>query len=172
MLPNESEAIRLVLSALPPSRIAMIGSGTEDYYKGLQPYIWRNVYEPFQGIHKIINFDLRSGPGVDVVVKNLNDYQQRYKFDLVLACSLLEHVDDPKKIALALYDMVKKDGTFLFSSPGEWPYNEDPIDNMLRFDTIAKWRAVLPPVYDIKAYYKLEPMGPGFATMVICRRTK
>lgn len=172
MLPNESEAIRLVLSAMSPSRIAVVGSGTEDYYKGMQPYIWSNVYKPFQGIHKFTNFDLIDGPGVDVVVKSMEDYNQKYKFDLVLANSLLEHVENPRKVALEIHEMVKKDGAFLFSSPGEWPYHEDPIDNMLRFDSIAKWRTILPPIYDIKAYLKLERMGAGYVTMVICRKSK
>ena len=107
-----------------------------------------------------------------VVIENPDDYKQKYKFDLVLACSLFEHVEDPQKSALALYNIAKKDGTFIFSSPGEWPYHEDPIDNMLRFDSVAKWRVMLPKVFDIKAYFKLPPQDMGYVTMVICHKTK
>jgi SAM-dependent methyltransferase len=173
MLPNESCAIRLVLAALPPSCIAVIGSANESYYKELQPYIWHDIYEPFQGIHQFVNFDTKEGSGIDVVIRDTSHYEQhKEEFDFVLANSLLEHTDNPRELLYALYTIVKKDGTFLFSGPGEWPYHEDPIDNMLRFDSVAKWRAILPPLYDIKAFLKLEPIGPGYATMVICRRAR
>jgi SAM-dependent methyltransferase len=173
MLPNESRTIRLAISALPPSCIAVIGSATESYYKEMQPYIWNDIYEPFQGIHQFVNFEIKEGPGIDVVIRSIDYYEQyKEKFDLVLANSLLEHTENPKELVHILYGIVKKDGAFLFSSPGEWPYNEDPIDNMLRFDSVAKWRAMLPPLYDIKSFLKLEPVGPGYTTMVVCRRTR
>ena len=173
MLENESILIRTVRAALPPSRVAILGSSTEDYYKNLQPYIWINLYEPFEGLHQFVNFDIREGPGIDIVIGALSEYGKfDGEFDFCLACSVLEHVEQPQELLDAIDNMVKPGGSYLFSGPGEWPYHEDPIDNMLRFDSAAKWRMVLPPQYDIKSFFKLNPCGPGYVTAVVCRRIR
>lgn len=115
------------------------GSGTEDFFVRQQPYIFERVMAPLlQRGNILVNLDLKGGGGVhlaqDVETLDLVEFA-----DVVLCCSLLEHVARPQVAMSTLFLALKQGGRFIAEVPASYPPHPDPIDNGLRLATPAEW---------------------------------
>lgn len=138
MLKEESIWIREVLKETDLSsvkEILDIGSSTKEFRTLTQPYIDENVFKPLRKQSMLIYYlDKKVDKGIDLVydVENVRAEEIGKKFDMVICCSLLEHVKKPDKIATLLIDLVKQDGFLLITVPQAYRYHPDPIDTMFR----------------------------------------
>ena len=100
MFVEESTWLRDHLASLPlasAARVLDIGSQSLEFRTVRQPWIERNIHSPIRDRGAaIINVDLQDAPGIDVVADVTDpgfDAATVGRFDLVLCCNLLEHVD-------------------------------------------------------------------------------
>ena len=112
-----------------------VGSSTLQFRTQTQPYIEENVFRPLRekGL-SIFYLDKKESIGVDYVfdVESMNSKETGKKFDLVICCSLLEHVIAPERVCSLLIDLTKKGGFLLITVPRSYRYHLDPIDTMFR----------------------------------------
>lgn len=138
MLKEESIWIKEVLKELDISSIKEvldIGSSTKQFRTQTQPYIDENVFRPLGERNISISYlDKKNSEGIDYVfdVENMSVDEIGKKFDLVICCSLLEHVPKPKKVCSLLINLVRQDGFLLVTVPRSYRYHPDPIDTMFR----------------------------------------
>lgn len=74
--------------------------------------------------------DLSSGPDVDVVcdlTKDDNPLPRNY-FDLVVCCSVMEHVPNPWDMARCISNLVQTGGRLYISVPWVWRFHPYPND--------------------------------------------
>jgi hypothetical protein len=114
-----------------------VGSQTEEFRVREQPWIDRYLFAPARekGL-SVVHSDLQAMPGVDLV-GDLTDGNflasvSAMRFRSVFCANLLEHVENPLKIAQALAAAVQPGGFVLASCPQVFPYHPDPIDTMYR----------------------------------------
>lgn len=138
MLKEESIWIKEILEEVEGSLVRDVldvGSSTLQFRTQTQPYIEENVFRPLRerGL-SIFYLDKKENIGVDYVydVENTNISEIGKEFDLVICCSLLEHVKEPKKICSLLIDLTKRDRFLLVTVPKSYRYHPDPIDTMFR----------------------------------------
>ena len=121
MFIEESLWIKESLDNLDPSLIKDVldvGSSNKQFRTEMQPYIHENVFKPLQNKGSSIYYmDKKDGEGIDYVadVESINVKQIGKNFDLVICCSLLEHVKNPDKVCSLLADLTKKRGFLLRS---------------------------------------------------------
>ena len=143
MFPETAMVIRDLCGEITGKRILNIGSSTEHFYKHSQPHIWLKLLEPLQKMgNVVINLDIKKGTGVDIVAdcQDMSDIPD-HSYDIVLCCSVLEHVVDPAKVLAEIHRVVKPDpvGFIILSMPGVYSEHPDPIDTGLRMKTRYDW---------------------------------
>lgn len=138
MFKEESIWIKEVLGEVDISsvnEVLDVGSSTKKFRTKTQPYIDENVFKPLRdrGI-SIYHLDSKDEKDVDYVydVENMKVEKFGKKFGLVICCSLLEHVQKPKKVGSLLVNIVKQDGFLLITLPQAYRCHLDPIDTMFR----------------------------------------
>ncbi len=138
MFVEESIWIKEILKDLNPPHIQKVldvGSSTIQFRMQTQPYIDKNVFSPLRDRGSSISYmDKKKGEGIDYVfdAESITAKQIGKKFDLVICCSLLEHVKDPKKLCSLLVKLTKPGGFLLVSVPANYRCHSDPIDTMFR----------------------------------------
>lgn len=138
MLKEESIWIRNVLKEADLSSVKEVldvGSSTNEFRTKIQSYIDENVFKPLREQNiSIFYLDKKKKGSVDFVydVENMGAEEIGKKFDIIICCSLLEHVKKPDKIASLLIDLVKHNGFLLVTVPQTYRYHPDPIDTMFR----------------------------------------
>jgi hypothetical protein len=124
-----------------------IGSSTESFRKEVQPFIYKNVFEPLElKKFKVIHTDIKPMPGVDIT-GDLNDADFRTTLTgmgvkSILCSNLLEHLAEPKVICNSILTLLKKGDLILVTVPYRFPFHKDPIDTLLR-----------PTVEELVAYF-------------------
>ena len=111
-----------------------VGSSTIQFRTQTQPHD-KNIFSPLRDRGASISYmDKKKGEGIDYVFDTdiVTAKQIGKKFDLIICCSLLEHVKDPKKICYLLVEITKPGGFLLISVPANYRYHPDPIDAMFR----------------------------------------
>jgi len=86
-----------------------------------------------------IGLDMASGTGVDVVgdlSKGLCGLKEGH-FDMIICCSVLEHVEKPWVMAQNITRLIKPNGRLYMSVPWVWKYHAYP-DDYFRFS----WRGI------------------------------
>lgn len=112
-----------------------VGSSTKEFRTRIQPYIDKNIFEPLRNQNiSIYHLDKKEKEGVDYGcdVEEISDEKFGRKFDLVICCSLLEHVQKPRELCFLLMNLVKQGGFLLVTVPRTYRYHPDPIDTMFR----------------------------------------
>jgi len=138
MFIEESIWIKKFLKDLNPPHIDEVldvGSSNLQFRTQTQPYIDENIFRPLRDNGCLIShLDKKNSEGVDFVfdVENMSVREIGKKFDLVICCSLLEHVREPEKVCSLLIDLTKKGGFLLVTVPRSYRYHLDPIDTMFR----------------------------------------
>lgn len=86
-----------------------------------------------------IGLDMAPGPGVDVVGDLCRDLcgLKEGHFELIICCSVLEHVEKPWIMARNIVRLTKPNGRVYMSVPWVWRYHPYP-DDYFRFS----WRGV------------------------------
>lgn len=141
MFKEESLWIKENLGNLAPSLIKDIldvGSSSKQFRTEIQPYIYKNIFEPLENKGLSIYYmDKKDEEGIDYVVdvENIKAKQIGKNFDLVMCCSLLEHVKSPNKVCSLLTNLTKKGGFLLVTVPNKYRHHNDPIDTMFRPST-------------------------------------
>jgi SAM-dependent methyltransferase len=126
----------LELNLAPGSHVVDVGSSTDHFRQVVQPYIDHLIFGPLRerDVH-ITHVDAKTQPGVDLVV-DLTAGQVpdvvRASGDLVLCCSLLEHVLDRRQAIENLAVITKPEGKVIVTVPHRFPYHQDPIDTGYR----------------------------------------
>ncbi|MDQ6884417.1 MAG: hypothetical protein M3077_09325 [Candidatus Dormibacteraeota bacterium] len=113
-----------------------VGSSTEDFRTRQQPWIEKEIFAPLRGRGTIAHLDAKAEQGVDIVA-DLEDPAvvedlARRGFKSVFCSNLLEHVNDPSRMAGTLLEIVPEGGYLFLSCPYRYPYHPDPIDNRFR----------------------------------------
>ena len=138
MLKEESVWIKEVLKKINEpliNNVLDVGSSTLLFRTKTQPYIDKNVFKPLRNRNcSILHLDKKKAKGVDLLfdVEKMKSSDLGKDFDLVLCCSLLEHVKEPQKVCSLLTNLVKKGGFLLVTVPRSYRYHQDPIDTMFR----------------------------------------
>jgi SAM-dependent methyltransferase len=138
MLKEESIWIRKVLEEIDLSSVndvLDVGSSTKEFRTHTQPYIDENIFKPLREQNiSICYLDTKNSEGIDLVfdVENISAEEIGKTFDMIICCSLLEHVQKPKRLASLLVDLVRQDGFLLVTVPQSYRYHQDPIDTMFR----------------------------------------
>ncbi|MFH1776942.1 MAG: methyltransferase domain-containing protein [Candidatus Omnitrophota bacterium] len=112
-----------------------VGSSTKQFRTQIQPYIDKYVFKLLRDNGISIRYlDKKDTEGVDYVcdIENITAAKLDKQFDLVICCSLLEHVKNPEKVCALLVDLVSDGGYLLVSVPKVYRYHPDPIDTMFR----------------------------------------
>lgn len=167
MFQATAETIRAWLDELPldESRVANVGSSNAEFYKVRQPWIWEHILEPLAARGaEVVNVDPKGGAGVDCAELTLG-----IPFDLLMCCSVLEHVEGSRDFLTYLGAFIRRDGWLLLDVPGDYPYHADPIDNGLRIRTREEYEALLGSDYEV-VNFRLVTSGPHSAALVLARK--
>ena len=114
-----------------------IGCSTQDFIDSQQPYIQDFVLSPINKLFKkVVNVDIKDGPGVDFVGDFLQVKDQvklmSMNPDVVLMSNLLEHIPNPKDGLTSIARIMPKGSLLILTGPRRYPYHPDPIDNGYR----------------------------------------
>jgi hypothetical protein len=140
MFEAEARWLRRALDAFPPTRLSPLlnlGSGSTEIREVVQPWIEDQVFRPLRlrGVD-IVHVDMRAMPGVDVQADMTDPDDVLRLCDLrpgaLLCCNLLEHVDEPDRLAHCCLDLLAAGGLVFVTVPFSYPYHRDPIDTMYR----------------------------------------
>jgi hypothetical protein len=138
----EAEAAWLcaVLDRYPAERISPLlnlGSSTALFRERIQPWTEVLLYRPLRdrGID-LVHVDRRDEDGVDLRA-DLTDPADLQRLaaaapQALLCCNLLEHVEDPARLARDCLDLLPRAGLAFVTVPFSYPYHRDPIDTMFR----------------------------------------
>lgn len=140
------------LDASPFKDVLDVGSSTKEFRTEIQPYIYENVFKPLKSKGLSVYYmDKKDKEGINYVVdvESINAKQIGKIFDLVICCSLLEHVKNPNKVCSFLTDLTKKRGFLLVTVPNRYRYHNDPIDTGFR-PSIKKLISLFPEMEIIK----------------------
>ena len=138
MLREESIWIRNILkdNVLSSIRNALdVGSSTKKFRTQTQAYIDKNVFAPMRERNiEILYLDKKKSEDIDYAcdIENINSKTINRRFDLVICCSLLEHVKNQEKVSLTLMELVSESGFLIVTVPQRYRYHPDPIDTMFR----------------------------------------
>lgn len=180
MLKDEPGLILALCAGIRNKKILNVCSADAEFYTKRQPHIWKELMEPLSKENTLVNLDIKNAEGVDIVsdCTDMKVVEDR-SYDVVLFCSGIEHLVEPRK-ALREIERVLQDGGYaIFSAPGVYPKHDDPIDNMLRFPDRTSWETYLEGSWFIddyrtthprpaKAFYQFDQLV--YATLVRCRK--
>jgi hypothetical protein len=119
------------------SPLLNVGSSTRGFREKEQPWTERELFAPLKarGVN-LIHLDAREGDGIDVKADILHDDDferlRLLKPRAILLCNILEHVNDPQKLADRCIDLVGPSGLIFVTVPFSYPYHRDPIDTLYR----------------------------------------
>lgn len=119
---------RLYLEAhLPPTSKSVLEIGSKDYGN-------TTSFRSFFSSSRYIGVDLDAGKNVDVQLDlcESTGELERNSFDLVICCSVLEHVKYPWKMANNISLLLREGGYLFISVPWVWRYHPYP-DDYFRF---------------------------------------
>jgi SAM-dependent methyltransferase len=93
---------------------------------------YQQFTQSFRGFYpnEYVGVDLEPGDGVDVVAdlsESLGGLEEG-KYGLVIACSVLEHVRNPRAMADNLVKLLRPGGAVFISVPWVWRYHAYPDD--------------------------------------------
>lgn len=114
-----------------------IGSSSLAYNKSIKNYIWRNIYSFLKSKNiRLINCDIKKAEGIDEVIdlniKSSKATIKKYNPYVVLCCNILEHLENPKRLAKEISFSINPGSYVIVTCPYKYPYHPDPIDNLLR----------------------------------------
>ena len=136
MFEQESVWIKKEIEALDLTNVETVldvGSSSLNYRTVKQPFIDNNIFAPLrEKSKKIFHFDSKKQEGVDIIgeINTIDEIDKT--FDLLLCCSLLEHVAEPDKVADKLMKIINKGGYAIITVPRNFIYHLDPIDTGFR----------------------------------------
>lgn len=139
MLLEEAQWVGAKLNSLFHSGqvVLNLGSSTLKSRTELQPHMTKFIFEPLQvqGV-QVLHADIIEDEGVDLV-GDFTDPEfiatlKSQKFDGVLCCNLLEHLENRQLLIDSLTAIVPARGVLLITVPKQYPYHLDPIDTMYR----------------------------------------
>lgn len=133
---EESVWINKKLKEIPtPKKVLDVGSSTINFRTNFQNYIDENIFKYLRkNDAKIKYLDMKSDKGVDIVADvSIKHFSIEEEFDLVLCCSLLEHVNDLDTTVKNISTTVGVGGYLIVTMPYKYQYHLDPIDNLNRF---------------------------------------
>lgn len=117
---------------------------------------------------KIFLSDVDAGKDVNLVWDLENKPEDRFvsSFDLVISCSVLEHVRQPHLACRHLLDVLKNGGLIYLALPWVWRYHKYP-DDYNRFhsstlDYLCKDTALRLRAWSTSPDCKLHPYDPNF----------
>jgi hypothetical protein len=119
------------------SPLLNLGSSTYDYRNTQQPFIEELIFSPLiEHTISVIHSDIKKDDGVDLV-GDINESLFREKvlglsINSVLCSNLLEHVDNPHKMATSILSVIPVNGLVFVTVPYKYPKHLDPIDTMFR----------------------------------------
>ena len=88
----------------------------------------------FSAENEYIGIDMEDGPGVDIVLDITADFEQidkkldKKRFGTIFCLSVLEHCEDPFKMADNLTSLLKSNGQICLSVPFAWQIHGYPND--------------------------------------------
>jgi SAM-dependent methyltransferase len=118
-------------------RILNLGSSTLHARTVVQPHMSSFIFEPLNQMGvEVVHSDISKEEGVDLV-GDFTDPEfiatlKSQKFDGVLCCNLLEHLENRQLLIDSLTAIVPARGFLLITVPKQYPYHLDPIDTMYR----------------------------------------
>lgn len=169
MFPETAKKIRVMMEDLHPFdwNIANLGSSTEDFYINRQPWIWDEVMCPLYRMGTwLVNVDKKGGLGVDQ-----QTLAGPLPYDMVMCCSMLEHVEHPGAMLEEIRATLKPEGLLLLDVPGDYPYHEDPIDNGLRISTREEAEELLAGRFILQSF-ELVKSSRGSAALFLAKAVK
>jgi hypothetical protein len=151
-----------------------IGSSTSEFVDISQPYIRNFVLNPLSLNFKILNIDIKSQEGVDLVadfttpdgqksIANLNG-------SLYLISNLLEHIPDYNLGIKSIVELLNTGDVLILSGPKSFPYHPDPIDNKFR-PSIKELRHYFENDFEIKDL-QIVKSGTVFSSSVLMQNPK
>lgn len=175
MFLEESKTIAEILSRMDLDETSMlydVGSSTDEYRCLYQPYIDYYLFRPLRARKvAVIHIDRKKENGVDLVY-DLTDPSQCELVktirpaDVVLCCSLLEHVLDRHGVISRIQDITKQRGTIIVTVPHVLAYHEDPIDTMYRPSNTELEKLFPKETFDILESSILEIVSQPFGYRV------
>ena len=119
------------------SPLLNIGSSTRRFREIEQPWTSEELFSPLRasGID-MIHVDFREGDGIDIRADVMGDHDlprlKALNAQTVLCCNILEHVQDPQRLAARCIEIVRPNGLVFVTVPFSYPHHRDPIDTMYR----------------------------------------
>jgi hypothetical protein len=119
------------------SPLLNLGSSTALFRERVQPWTEARLYRPLRerGV-TLVHVDRRDEEGVDVRADlGLRADLARLaelRPHALLCCNLLEHVEDPGRLARDCLALLPPAGLAFVTVPFSYPYHRDPIDTMFR----------------------------------------
>jgi len=138
MVKEEAVWIKKTLREIDASfvkEVLDVGSSTREFRTQTQPYIDKDVFQPLRERGVSISYlDKKHSDGINYVcdIENITTENIGKSFDMVICCSLIEHVRHPKGVCSVLADLVRENGFLLITVPQSYRYHPDPIDTMFR----------------------------------------
>ncbi len=176
MFREESCWIKDVLAGVKlnsASKVLDIGASDIEYRTVTQSHIHENIHKPLLDKGAVIKFlDIKNHDGVDIVIdlasNSLPDSCFSEKFDLIICCNILEHIEEREQFLKNLLRFSRPGTLVMVSVPRVFPKHNDPIDTMYRptirelldfIGVFAKCRVVDSNELVIaeKSYYELIP---------------
>ena len=183
MLTEESIIIAELLKHERNKKIINVCSSDLQFYSIKQPHIFEYVMKPLvQRKCQLINLDIKNGLGIDLVsdCTNMNSILKE-SFDIVLFCSAIEHISDPRKALVEILRILKPNGFLIASAPGIYPKHKDPIDTLLRMPNRQAWEDLINGFFRVEIFRKTKPLSAPkkycfnkniFATIIKARPIK
>jgi hypothetical protein len=151
-----------------------IGSSTADFIDISQPYIRNFVLNPLSLNFKILNIDIKSQEGVDLVADFTTPEGQKsianLNGNLYLISNLLEHIPDYNLGIKSIVELLNTGDVLILSGPKSFPYHPDPIDNMFR-PSIKELRQYFESDFEIKDL-QIVKSGTVFSSSVLMQNPK
>jgi hypothetical protein len=151
-----------------------IGSSTADFIDISQPYIRNFVLNPLSLNFKILNIDIKSQEGVDLVANFTTPEGQKsianLNGNLYLISNLLEHIPDYNLGIKSIVELLNTGDVLILSGPKSFPYHPDPIDNMFR-PSIKELQQYFESDFEIKDL-QIVKSGTVFSSSVLMQNPK
>jgi SAM-dependent methyltransferase len=117
----------------PPIKVLDIGSSTKQYRTEKQPYLGELYQSLIKKGFSISTLDMDPQTNADFILDISDEnFPNIGKFDIVLACNILEHIRR-EKFQTAINNIKKlTSGILIVTTPLFYPWHFHPIDNSLR----------------------------------------